>query len=75
MPVAFALKTLTSAEPNYANIEHELLGVVFGTPPKTDSLTVSHPPKAPTPSKSVLKLLWNLNPRLQGLPQMSKMLL
>ena len=30
MPVAFALKTLTSAECNYANIEHELLGVVFG---------------------------------------------
>ena len=30
MPVAFASKTLTSAEHNYANIEHELLGVVFG---------------------------------------------
>ena len=30
MPVALASKTLTSAECNYANIEHELLGVVFG---------------------------------------------
>ena len=30
MPVAFASKTLTSAECNYANIERELLGVVFG---------------------------------------------
>ena len=30
MPVAFASKTLTIAECNYANIEHELLGVVFG---------------------------------------------
>ena len=30
MPVAFASKTLTSAEHNYANIERELLGVVFG---------------------------------------------
>ena len=30
MPVAFASKTLTSAEHNYANIECELLGVVFG---------------------------------------------
>ena len=30
MPVAFASKTLTSAEHNYANIKHELLGVVFG---------------------------------------------
>ena len=29
-PVAFASKTLTSAEHNYANIECELLGVVFG---------------------------------------------
>ena len=29
MPVAFACKTLTSAEHNYANIERELLGVVF----------------------------------------------
>ena len=27
--VAFASKTLTSTECNYANIEHELLGVVF----------------------------------------------
>ena len=30
MPVAFASKTLTSAEHNYANIQCELLGVVFG---------------------------------------------
>ena len=30
MPVAFASKTLTSAEHNYANIECEILGVVFG---------------------------------------------
>ena len=30
MPVAFASKALTSAEHNYANIERELLGVVFG---------------------------------------------
>ena len=30
MPVAFASKTLTSAERNCANIERELLGVVFG---------------------------------------------
>ena len=30
MPVAFASKTLTSAEHNYTNIEHELLGVVYG---------------------------------------------
>ena len=30
MPVALASKTLTSAEHNYANIERELLGVVFG---------------------------------------------
>ena len=30
MSVALASKTLTSAECNYANIEHELLGVVFG---------------------------------------------
>ena len=30
MPVAFASKTLTDAECNYANIERELLGVVFG---------------------------------------------
>ena len=30
MPVAFASKTLTSAEHNYANTERELLGVVFG---------------------------------------------
>ena len=30
MPVAFASKTLTTAEHNYANIERELLGVVFG---------------------------------------------
>ena len=30
MPVAFASKTLTCAECNYANIEHELLGVLFG---------------------------------------------
>ena len=30
MPVAFASKTLTSAECNYANTECELLGVVFG---------------------------------------------
>ena len=30
MPVAFASKTLTNAEHNYANIERELLGVVFG---------------------------------------------
>ena len=30
MPVAFASKTLTSVECNYANIERELLGVVFG---------------------------------------------
>ena len=30
MSVAFASKTLTSAECNYANIECELLGVVFG---------------------------------------------
>ena len=30
IPVAFASKTLTNAELNYANIECELLGVVFG---------------------------------------------
>ena len=30
MPVAFASKTLTSTEHKYANIECELLGVVFG---------------------------------------------
>ena len=30
VPVAFASKTLTDAEHNYANIERELLGVVFG---------------------------------------------
>ena len=30
MLVAFASETLTSAEHNYANIEHELIGVVFG---------------------------------------------
>ena len=30
MPVAFASKTLNSAERNYANIGRELLGVVFG---------------------------------------------
>ena len=30
MPVALASKTLTSAQRNYANTEHELLGVVFG---------------------------------------------
>ena len=30
MPVAFASKTLTSAQHNYANIECVLLGVVFG---------------------------------------------
>ena len=30
MPVAFASKILTSAECNYANIDCELLGVVFG---------------------------------------------
>ena len=30
MPVAFASKTLTSAECNYPNVECELLGVVFG---------------------------------------------
>ena len=30
IPVAFASKTLTSVECKYANIERELLGVVFG---------------------------------------------
>ena len=30
MPVAYASKTLTSAQRNYANIKRQLLGVVFG---------------------------------------------
>ena len=43
-------------------------------PPNTDSLTVSQPPKAPSPSKPCPNT-WNLDPELQGLPVRSKMLL
>ena len=34
------------------------------TPPKTDSLTVSHPPKAPTPSKSCAKSVMESQPKV-----------
>ena len=34
------------------------------TPPKTDSLTVSHPPKAPTPSKSYAKAVVESQPKV-----------
>ena len=34
------------------------------TPPKTDSLTVSHPPKAPNPSKSYAKAVVESQPKV-----------
>ena len=34
------------------------------TPPKTDSLTVSHSPKAPTPSKSYVKAVMESQPKV-----------
>ena len=34
------------------------------TPPKTDSLTVSHPPKAPTPSKSYANTVMESQPKV-----------
>ena len=37
------------------------------TPPKTDSLTVSHPPKAPTPSKSYAKAVVESQPKVARL--------
>ena len=60
IPVAFASKTLTGTERNYANIERELLGVVFGvlhfkhfTCGNEVNIITDHKPLVSLPKKSL----------------------
>ena len=69
-PIAYASKTLTDAETRYANIEHELLGVV-GALEKFHYLTFGREVKILTDHKPLIaiseKSLVNGQPRLQRL--------
>ena len=67
-PIAYGSKTLTSAETRYANIEHELLGVVGGLE-KFNYFTFGRPVTVLTDHKPLIaiskKSLVNAPPRLQ----------
>ena len=69
-PIAYGSKTLTSAETRYANIEHELLGVVGGLE-KFDYFTFGRPVMILTNHKPLIaiskKSLVGAPPRLQHL--------
>ena len=69
-PIAYGSKTLTDAETRYANIEHELLGVVGGLE-KFNYFTFGRPVTVLTDHKPLIaiskKSLVNAPPRLQQL--------